>query len=125
MSSSSRDPDSALWQAYVKGVTPLRGSKVSDTCASPWRFTANPVQAASTLDLHGKTVQEAYQETMAFIDRVKAHGRSVSIVTGRSGRIRSEFREWLNGISEISRIEELNGGGAFRIQFKRRKAPNR
>ena len=47
------------------------------------------------LDLHGFTLEEAYQEFTDFIYAAYQENISkVEIITGKSGRIRQEFPHW-------------------------------
>jgi DNA-nicking Smr family endonuclease len=70
---------------------------------STWnRFRSGKLQAARTLDLHGKTAQSAFHALERFL--VSAHAeqlRCVEIITGRGagehgGVIRRELPHWLN-----------------------------
>jgi DNA-nicking Smr family endonuclease len=66
------------------------------------RFRAGKLPAARTLDLHGKTVQSAYNALQRFLLAAHAdHLRCVEVITGRGsgesgGAIRREFQLWLN-----------------------------
>src|SRR4051794_36159376 len=66
------------------------------------RFRAGKLQAARTLDLHGRTAQRAHAELHAFLAQAVADRvRCVEVITGRGsgeagGVIRREFPLWLN-----------------------------
>lgn len=111
--------DLELWQDFTRHVTPLRSRSVA---APPLIHQRSPVPPLGhTLDLHGLTLTEAYAATSDFISRcVHSQYRYVTIITGLSGRIRHEFRHWLDGHG-IQRVEELNGGGGVRIYLRRRR----
>jgi DNA-nicking Smr family endonuclease len=70
--------------------------------ASWSKFSTGRLAPTRTLDLHGKTVQAAYQAFERFLHVAHAdHVRCVDIITGRGsgesgGAIRREFRLWLN-----------------------------
>jgi DNA-nicking Smr family endonuclease len=83
--------------ALVTGLHPAGLDK------STWnRFRSGKLQAARTLDLHGKTAQSAFHALERFL--VSAHTdqlRCVEIITGRGagehgGVIRRELPHWLN-----------------------------
>lgn len=120
-SSERRRDDSGVWNAYCKQVTPLRGGKVPSPAPAPFGFAFATPLVHHTLDLHGLTVADAHAETRGFLARARGIYNYVTVITGRSGAIRDEFLPWLEGDSTISRIESLNGGGAFRIHFRKPK----
>ena len=66
------------------------------------RFRAGKLPAVRTLDLHGRTAQNAYHALHSFLLRAHAdHLRVVEIITGRGsgeggGIIKREFPIWLN-----------------------------
>ena len=66
------------------------------------RFRSGKLPAARTLDLHGRTAQQAFHELTRFLHAAHADRlRCVEVVTGRGsggegGVIRREFRLWLN-----------------------------
>lgn len=70
---------------------------------STWnRFRAGKLPPARTLDLHGRTAQNAYHALHSFLIHAHAdHLRCVEVITGRGsgeggGVIRREFPMWLN-----------------------------
>lgn len=104
--------DPELWDVYVKNVTPL-----GQAGPSPPELAVERILQGSRLDLHGLSVEDAYSATMDFLNGATG---SVTVVTGQSGPIRREFPQWIERIKH-ARIEELNGGGAFRIHFRRKR----
>ncbi len=100
------------WVQVKETVTPLEKGK-----QRPKRVT--PVPVVSTLDLHGMTVQQAYEATMAFISSTKL--KSVLIITGKSGQIRQEFTQWLEKLSKVRSATEINSGGAYEIVLGSRR----
>jgi DNA-nicking Smr family endonuclease len=66
------------------------------------RLRAGKLVTERTLDLHGMTVQSAYQSLVSFLRGAHAQRlRCVEIITGRGsgetgGAIRREFPHWLN-----------------------------
>lgn len=112
------ETDKALWNAFTEAVTPLKSTKAY---VSPTRcVTVEPSMGLPhTLDLHGLTLQAAHAETMSFIAAARDLYQMVTVVTGRGGTIKREFACWIEQHPLISRVEELNGGGAYCIHFKR------
>jgi len=86
------------------GSTPLvTGQHPPGLDKSTWnRFSTGKLQAARTLDLHGKTAQSAFHALEHFLLTAHAeHLRCVEIITGRGagehgGVIRRELPHWLN-----------------------------
>lgn len=79
---------------------------------------------ANEIDLHGMTTQAAYGAAMEFISQAVAmQKKSIVIVTGLSGSIRTEFPLWIENLRNIRKITPISGGGAFRVYFYRQ--PNR
>jgi len=86
------------------GPTPLvTGQHPPGLDKSTWnRFSTGKLQAARTLDLHGKTAQSAFHALEHFLLTAHAeHLRCVEIITGRGagehgGVIRRELPHWLN-----------------------------
>lgn len=72
-------------------------------------------------DLHGMTLQQAYHAVQQALQEGGGSQGSITFVTGKSGKIREEFPRWLEGHQEILRTEELNGGGAFRVVFRKKR----
>ncbi len=123
--------DEALWEAYTKTVTPLKKKNLPRL--RPIRhFFLFPTLLPPRLDLHGLTLQEAYE---AFIDffhlHIKANTRKIIVVTGKGhagqGLLRKEFPLWLEKKEikdKISRTEvppeHKGGSGAVIIYLKRK-----
>jgi hypothetical protein len=115
MSDSRRKTDQEIWNAFIKDVTPLGQPEPANSSQAVERIIHSP--RASQLDLHGLTLVEAHTATM---NLVAATDRSVTVVTGISGVIKKEFPHWFDHLPHI-KIEEMNGGGAFRLFFRKRK----
>ena len=61
------------------------------------RFRTGKLPAARLLDLHGHTVQRAFQSLSAFLHAAHVEGlRCVEVVTGQGGVLRRELPLWLN-----------------------------
>lgn len=109
-----RPIDQETWDTYIRGVTPLGEPE-------PYRFSAprfEPVRASRQIDLHGLSLADAYSATMSFLTAVT--DRSVTVVTGLSGAIKKEFPHWFTHLPNL-RIEEIHGGGAFKLRFRRKR----
>lgn len=116
--------DDELWRAYCASVQPLT-KRPRASRSAPFQFVAHPGSAApGYADLHGMTLDAAHALVRRMLDE-RSDRRSITVVTGKSGAIRREFLHWIDGHAAVSRIEELRGGGAFRLHFKRRSRRGR
>ena len=60
------------------------------------------------LDLHGMTIQTAYNKTRQFVQRHFDIGSTlITVITGKSGKIAEEFPHWLNNLTCIHSYEQL------------------
>jgi len=78
------------------------------------------------LDLHGMTIQRAFNETNMFLDRHYSIGsKLVTIITGKDGKINDEFPHWCDNFSFVKECEPLTDTrgqhGAYLIYFKSRR----
>lgn len=74
------------------------------------------------LDLHGLTVQNAYDKTNNFIYNHHVSGsKKIFVITGRSGIIRKEFDTWMNNNVYVRKFLIDNAGGKFSIWLKKPK----
>lgn len=107
--------DKDLWHRYI-----TRFLSGKETIAPKYTFSeAN----SRKLDLHGHTVNDAWLRFKEFIDQQhKTGAKSVVVITGKSGQISREFREWCRLIPTIRNYEPLgthNGpAGSYRVNFK-------
>ena len=73
------------------------------------------------LDLHGFTLEEAYEEFTDFIYSAYQDGVSkVEIITGKSGKIRQEFPHWSESSHQIQYIETSWHGGSFIVKIEKK-----
>ena len=106
--------DMHLWDFVKKRIAPL-GSPGGGVTAVPM---AQPV--STTLDLHGMTVQEAHGRVQSFVHQARRAGHErIVVITGRSGRIKQEFADWMCLNPDVRRFTEMNGGGAFEVRLRR------
>ncbi len=110
--------DKRIWDAFVQNVTPL-GQPSPSTPPIPVPIIKSDNQ--NKLDLHGLTLNEAFLTTKEFIQTAVSNNKSITIITGMSGDIKREFPYWMENNHLVSSIEEMNGGGAYKIFFKKRK----
>lgn len=76
------------------------------------------------LDLHGMTIQTAFNKTRTFLERHFDIGsKIVTIVTGKSGKIAEEFPHWINNLHCVRELEALTDTrgqcGAYIIRLKK------
>ena len=107
--------DKDLWHRYV---TKLLGSK--DSIIPKYTFSESN---SRKLDLHGHTVNDEWLRFKEFIDQQhKSGAKSVVVITGKSGQISREFREWCKMMPVVRNYEPLgtNNGpaGSYRVNFK-------
>lgn len=102
--------DTYLWSLVSRSVTPLGQPRGS----APARLER--VSEPNTVDLHGLTVQQAYQR----VQHVLAHRNTTSVlfITGRSGEICREFPEWIMQHERVRTMTPQNSGGAFRVTLR-------
>ena len=73
------------------------------------------------LDLHGFTLEEAYQEFTAFIYSAYEDNISkVEIITGNSGQIKKEFPHWSENNHQIRYIENSWHKGSFIVKIEKK-----
>lgn len=86
------------------------------------RIVVRDVSVGHTLDLHGLTTQQAYDETNKFLYQAKEAGyKHVTVITGLSGQIRYEFEDWMTQNALVRETKSLNGGGAYKVIFIKKK----
>jgi len=122
-------------------VAPRSGPPPHPGLDSHWdrKFKAGAVQPDYTLDLHGHTLDTAYDRLMAGIDQARAmDARVILLIAGRSrpvdpadrqhrrGAIRAKLLDWLaasrhsDAISAIRKAHIRHGGeGALYLVLKR------
>jgi hypothetical protein len=114
--------DLELWRQYIKGVDPV-GSAPRPYSRRP-RFLefSTRYRKAKSLDLHGLTLQEAFLTFInfvkgAYLDKIP----EITIITGRSGKIRQEFPGWVDHprIGNLIREVIAKNEGSFVIKFKK------
>lgn len=128
--------DLYLWNALAETVTPLseaekQASNVMKKSPKPYKLSAKVVRCRaipSVLDLHGFTVQEAFEALESFlIHHTQAKTPKVEVITGKGrssrGLIKSEIFKWLDNPKIGKYIKEMilsPDGGAVFITLKKR-----
>ena len=121
-------PDEGLWEEIKASVKPVKRQVKKDP---PKRLrvvrgvSPNP---KTFLDLHGLTVQQAFEAYVTFITKAYRAGyMTVMIITGRgtTGKslIKNEFENWLEHPkikSHIRSYQWQNRGGAVKIHLKKK-----
>ena len=86
-----------LWEAIKASVVPLGAPR------GPGIPRAHPEPPEPReIDLHGHTVQDAFENVMIFLDC--SPYRRVLVITGKSGQICREFPEWAARHARVRRI---------------------
>ena len=110
------EDDLKTWNNYIKNIF-----SQPETSFQPKKARS---EEPEILDLHGMTIQTAFNKTRTFIERHYDVGsRLITIVTGKSGKIAEEFPHWLSNMTCISEYEALldsrGQSGAYIIRLKR------
>lgn len=124
--------DEQAWEEVKSTVKPVK-RRVKHDLPKRLRVVRKVIALPKTiLDLHGQTVQEAFDATNAFIKRARRAGlKEITIITGRgtTGKalIKNEFEGWLDNPKlnpHIRTHQWQNRGGAVKISLKREKKKN-
>lgn len=128
--------DETVWQQFIQSVKPLKGRTDKQLKSVPPRLRVHKAPEkllAYELDLHGFTVDEAYQCLKMFIaTHVHVESRVIRIITGKgikgTGKIKNEIMLWLETPAFRDQIREthwLNDGGVLEIVLKRKRKNDR
>ena len=127
------DEDITLWESIKKTLKPLFLNRSQEPVPFPKRLSvhaAPPRELLSVLDLHGLTLDQAYQTFRQFITlHVRAKSKNITVVTGKGsktkeGLIHREIINWLDTPffrDKVHSYDWLNGGGALKIRLKKEK----
>lgn len=119
MTQNISNDDLKLWHAVIETVTPLDYTSSDVTSSQPCnvRSYSDKGTIATTHDLHGLTIEAAYRFLIGVIIALNEHEiKSVRIITGKSGAIRSEFPLWMNTpvfLMKIRRFRLEDTDGSF------------
>lgn len=119
------------WFELIKTVKPLSKAEKQQSDVPPrLRVYGAPMRLLqNTLDLHGLTVQEAYNTVRRFFClHHQAQTKIISIITGKgiqgTGLIKKEILFWLETPffkDKVHSFKWINEGGTLEIQLKRKK----
>ena len=120
--------DEELWEEVKKTVKPVKRRIKRDLPKRLRVVRGAPKPQQTILDLHGLTVQEAFEKTQKFIGRARRFGlKEITIITGRgtTGKalIKNEFESWLENPKfspHIRTHQWQNRGGAIKISLKKK-----
>ena len=119
--------DEELWEEVKKTVKPVK-RRVKRDLPKRLRVVRDAAKPQKTiLDLHGLTVQEAFESTNQFVQKARHAGlKEITIITGRgtTGKalIKNEFEGWLDNPNLSLHIRDhqwQNRGGAVKISLKK------
>lgn len=120
--------DVQAWEDLKSGIISEKNTSLRDIPKRLRVVRSKAKELSNVLDLHGQTVQQAFDSTIQFLFRHHRAGtREVLIITGRGttgkGLIKKEFDGWLNN-PQIQRYIRSslwqNHGGAVRINLKKK-----
>ena len=117
-----------LWEEVKKTVKPVKRRVKRDPPKRLRVMRAAPKNPQTILDLHGLTVQEAFEKSQKFIGKARRAGlKEITIITGRgtTGKalIKNEFEGWLDNPTLSPHIRThtwQNHGGAVKISLKKK-----
>jgi hypothetical protein len=115
------EDDQKVWQQVIKSVYPMGTPAPGVPRGELVPFQPSPI------DLHGLTIQNAFNTLLELVERsaVKQH-KHLIVITGLSGEIRREFPLWCQTDrfrKYVKRIEGLRPepkDGAFRIYLNQK-----
>lgn len=123
---SLSDKDKQIWQEFTRSVQPLKADKhVPVSCVPAQVHITHDHMPRHTLDLHGMTLAQAYQAVQHHVQQGVHAYAYVTIITGKSGIMQGELPDWVRNMQGIRMCEPINGGGAFRISFKKTRQQHR
>jgi len=123
-----RVADEQLWEEVKATVKPVKRRVKRDLPKRLRVVRGAPKPPKTILDLHGQTVQEAFESTNKFIQKARRAGlKEITIITGRgtTGKalIKNEFSGWLENPTLSPHIRQhqwQNRGGAIKISLKKK-----
>lgn len=117
-----KNTDKQDWLQAINGVQPLEQKQTPSMKDKPVYTT--PLREVLTYDLHGMTVQQAFDHTIKLVQRAYEYGiPQFTIITGKSGQIRQEFESWIDNpvIGKFVRfVRPLPNGGSFYVYLRKR-----
>lgn len=120
--------DEQAWDEFKRGVLNEKNCFIRDTPKRLSVIRKMPQELPLMLDLHGLTVQQAFDTTVRFLTvHYRAGTKEVVVVTGKGtmgeGLIKKEFDAWMKNQKIQKYIRTVmwqNRGGAVKITLKRK-----
>ena len=114
------ETDASLWAQLTRSITPMNDKHIAPIIPKlPGRITPNYI-FKPILDLHGQTIHNAFNKVDQQLHQAHEIGwKRITVITGKSGPISSEFEEWVKARSEIKKIQPKNDRGAWVIWIKK------
>lgn len=120
--------DEQIWEDLKSGISTDKNCPCRDIPKRLHVKRAVIEKLDTTIDLHGQTVQQAFDTTTRFLDKHYRMGtKKVLIITGRGtmgqGLIKKEFDGWLNNPKIQKYVRSFawqNRGGAVSITLKKK-----
>ena len=105
------ETDASLWATLTKDCQPLTTKVIPPTQNKlPNKIVPNYI-FSPVIDLHGTTVHDAFKKVDQQLHQAHQIGwKRITIITGKSGPISSEFEEWIKHRSEIQKSKSKDGG---------------
>ena len=116
------------WDEVKKTVKPVKRRVKRDLPKRLRVVRGAPKPQKTILDLHGLTIQEAFETSQKFIGKARRAGlKEITIIPGRgtTGKalIKNEFEGWLDNPTISPHIRThtwQNKGGAIKISLKKK-----
>lgn len=110
------------WDEFCKKVKPLQKKETIVYHTTKKVKPNKRYYIDRKLDLHNKTIQQAYVEVDNYIEKAKEQSvKNVTIITGRSGPIKEEFPKWMNQNTNVRENNLLKNKGSFSVKMKKDK----
>jgi DNA-nicking Smr family endonuclease len=111
--------DQEVWDKYIDKVF-----SVSEFSFKPNKGRDNSLKI--TLDLHGMTVQQAFNSVRMFVEEHWSEGsKYIVVITGKSGKIAEEFIDWCANLLQIRLCEPITDSrgqvGSWLLTLKTKK----
>jgi DNA-nicking Smr family endonuclease len=113
------DDDATVWNTYIQDLWSRPEAKFQPKKGHDYRLKFS-------LDLHGMTIQQAFNATKLFVDEHRINGsKSFVIISGKSGKIADELPFWVDNIPCVRKIEPIidsqGASGAYIVYLYARK----
>ena len=106
-------PDMDLWYKYV--------AQKEEPYLVP-QPKKQQVSKQKSLDLHGLTLQKAFEATAGFLERSQKNGlKNVIIITGASGQIKREFEAWMTlpKFKKLVQYYNPKNSGSYEVKLRK------